>query len=500
VERVRRGARPRLSRTGRTGDPLRGPRRDTARRRGRGAGRHPRSFEHTHEFTRDERDFLTSVAHEAAQALARGRQYEREREARREAEVTREQLDFLARASELLARSLDSTSTLREVAELAVPRIADWCAIDVVGDGDIDNVAVTHTDPSKVELAHELRRRYPPDPNASTGLPHVLRSGESELYPDVTDEMHAASAHDPEHLELIRQIAMRAAMIVPLTARGRTLGALTFVSSDGERTYDEADLRFAEDLARRAALSLDNARHYRHERDVAVALQESLLPESVPTIPGVEFAAKYLSGTVGVDVGGDWYDVVVLDEQRVRRGDGGRRGTRRERRLRDGPAADGDPRLRARGPSAGRDRRAGDEFARTLPDDAFATLVYLSFDRRTGVLSLVNAGHPPALLRRASGETTLLSSRPGQPVGCLPGGRYHDARETLEPGSTLVLYTDGLIERRGGELDAALARLTEAVATGPGEPGSLAEDVTGAMLSDRERPDDVAVLVMRVAG
>jgi serine phosphatase RsbU (regulator of sigma subunit) len=287
-------------------------------------------------------------------------------------------------------------------------------------------------------------------------------------------------------------------MIVPLTARGRTLGALTFVSSDAERSYDEADLLFAEDLARRAALALDNAQHYRQERDVAIALQESLLPDHLPEIPGVECAAKYLSGTVGVDVGGDWYDVISLGDENVVvvMGDVAGRGAR-------AASAMGHLRTAIRAYALEGHTPADvvakvNAIARTLSNDVLATLVYVMLDGATGNLRLVNAGHPPLLIRRPTGETTFVSCAPGPPVGCQSDACYDEIGETLEPGATLVLYTDGLVERRGEKLDVGLARLREVVAVGPNAPEPLAEHVTQAMLSDMERPDDVAVLVTRI--
>jgi PAS domain S-box-containing protein len=463
------------------------------------------SFVEPHDFTFDERSFLLSIAHEAAHALARGRLYERERHARAEAEAAREaaegareQLEFLAQASALLGDSLDPMRTLRQVGELAVPHVADWCGIDLLEDGRIENVVTAHVDPAKVELAREFRRRYPPRPDDPTGLPNVLRTGRSELYPEITEAMVAAQARDPEHLELMRTLALRTAMIVPLTARGRTLGALTFISSAPRRRYDQSDLTFAEDLARRAALALDNARHYRHERDVAVALQESLLPERLPDLDGVKLAAKYLSGTVGVEVGGDWYDVVELGDERVAfvMGDVAGRGARAASAMGHLRTAIRAYSLEGHAP-ADVVGRVG-ELADTLQDDVMATMVYVSFDRGTGEVVLVNAGHPPSVLRRPGGEVELLASAAGHPITALPEPRYGETRQRLEAGTTLVLYTDGLVERRGEGLDEGLRRLAAEVGSGPADPGRLCTHLIETMLPSSERPDDVAILVVGV--
>ncbi|HEX2180737.1 MAG TPA: PAS domain S-box protein, partial [Rubrobacteraceae bacterium] len=184
----------------------------------------------------------------------------REVEERRRAE---EALRFLSEASTELSSSLDYRSTLAGVARLTVPQLADWCAVDVLEeDGGVHRLAVEHQNPEKVAWAHELQERYPPDEDAPRGLSEVLRSGRSELYPEIPAQMLAAAARDPEHLRIMRELGFTSAMIVPLVARGRTLGAITLVSAESGRRYGRADLRFAEELASRAALAVDNARLY----------------------------------------------------------------------------------------------------------------------------------------------------------------------------------------------------------------------------------------------
>ncbi|HTE20275.1 MAG TPA: PAS domain-containing protein, partial [Armatimonadota bacterium] len=153
-----------------------------------------------------------------------------------------EGLRFLAESSELLAASLDYETTLASVARLAVPHIADWCAVDLVGeDGRPHRLAVTHVDPEKVQWAHELEQRYPPDPNAPTGVPNVIRTGRAELYSEIPDELLVLAARDEEHLRIIRELGMTSAMIVPLFARGRALGAISFISAESGRRYGAAD-------------------------------------------------------------------------------------------------------------------------------------------------------------------------------------------------------------------------------------------------------------------
>ena len=178
---------------------------------------------------------------------------------------------YLAEASEMLASSLDYQATLTSLARLAVPRLADWCAIDILEeDGSINQLVVAHKDPGKDAWGRELIRLYPLDPDAPQGVPRVLRSGEPEFYPEVTDEALVAAARDAEHLRIMREVGFKSVMIVPLIARGRTLGAMTLVTTESGRRYEASDLAVAEDLARRAALAVDNARLYREaQREIA---------------------------------------------------------------------------------------------------------------------------------------------------------------------------------------------------------------------------------------
>jgi PAS domain S-box-containing protein len=181
-------------------------------------------------------------------------------------DVTREKTDrakreFLSKAGEALVASLDYQVTLTNVARLAVPTIADWCAVDILEPGAPApfQAAVAHVDPSKLELARAIGEKYPSDPNARTGAPEVMRSGKSELYPEIPAALLEAAARDSEHLRLIRELRLESAMVVPLRGRNRILGAMSFVYAESGRRYTEEDLAFGEDFARRAALAIENS-------------------------------------------------------------------------------------------------------------------------------------------------------------------------------------------------------------------------------------------------
>ena len=184
---------------------------------------------------------------------------------------------FLAEASVMLASTLDDTALLELLAQLAVPRLADWCAVDMIeADGTFRRLAVAHIDPAKVELAWELERRYGFDPNLPEGAARVLRSGQSVLYPEISGVLLARVAQDAEHLRMLQRVGLRSGMIVPLVARERTLGAISLGAAESDRTFGMADLQLAEDLARRAALAIDNARLY-GEAQAAVRLRDEFL-------------------------------------------------------------------------------------------------------------------------------------------------------------------------------------------------------------------------------
>lgn len=187
-----------------------------------------------------------------------------------------ERLAFLLRASELLAESLDYEETLKKVAALAVPAIADWCSIDLVDEeGRPRNVAVAHADPDKVRFARELQERFPPDPDAPTGTPNVIRSGEPEFYPEITAEVIAAAGvDDPELLDIIRELGLQSSMNVPLLVGNRVLGAMSLVGAESGQRFGPEDLRFAQDLARRAALAIDTARRYGEQQEATERSEE----------------------------------------------------------------------------------------------------------------------------------------------------------------------------------------------------------------------------------
>ena len=403
-----------------------------------------------------ELDLLTTFAEACGQAIRRVR-------ASIDATERGRHLRFLADASAELSSSLDYRSTLTKVANLVVPELADWCAVDVLDGDALTTLAVAHADPAKVAFAWELQRRYPPDPDATTGARNVVRTGQSELYAEITDEMLVAGTRDAEHLRLSRELNLRSAIVVPLAVRGRTLGAITLIRAERGRPYGPADLVMAEDLGRRAAAAIDNAHLHSQTRDVAVQLQRSVLPEDLSTIPAWRVAAVYEPGGQA-EVGGDFYDAVPLPDGRlaVFIGDVMGHGL---------PAATAMATLRASvrafmsiDPAPSVVLGHLERMFALLGISRLVTLVYGVIDPATHELALVNAGHHPPLVLRRSGEVTPARTAPRRPLGTEP-----DSCETttfpFTHGDTLLLFTDGLLERRGEHIDAGLDRLRAGVRT-----------------------------------
>jgi PAS domain S-box-containing protein len=244
---------------------------------GRGSGTLVFYYRTRHAFSDVEVDTARALGNMAAAAIATAELYDEQRRMREAAERANWQATFLNDASATLASSLDYEATLRTVTNLVVPEFADWCAVDIVDDeGTLRRLATADADPVRVAAVRAFQERYPDDANRPEGAAHVVRTGTPVLVSHVTDEMLASRAGDEEHLRAMRELAIASYIAVPLTAHGRTFGALTFVAAESGRHYNESDLRFARDVAYRAALAVENARAYRQANAANRAKDEFL--------------------------------------------------------------------------------------------------------------------------------------------------------------------------------------------------------------------------------
>jgi PAS domain S-box-containing protein len=218
-----------------------------------------------------------ALANIAGAALTTADLYEEQRRAREAADHARQQANFLAEAGTALSSSLDYATTLKAVAHLAVPTIADWCAVDIMeARGVLQRIAVTHVDPAKVEFARQLQERYAADPGARDGVHEVIRTGKPAFLSRIPQARMEAAARDDEQLRAIRELNLTSYMCVPLVIQGRAIGAITFVSAESGREYSDADLRFARELATRASLAVENARAYERANEASRLKDEFL--------------------------------------------------------------------------------------------------------------------------------------------------------------------------------------------------------------------------------
>jgi PAS domain S-box-containing protein len=425
-------------------------------------------------------------------------------EARAQAEAARRRTDVLARAGMRLAASIDYERTLGEVARSAVPDVADWCSITLRRpDGALQTVATVHRDRERERIAAEVTTRYPPQPEDPVGAPRVIRTGQIELLQEISDADVQALTRDPEHALLLRALGLRTTLVVPLHARGRTLGALTLVLGDATRRFDDGDVTLARALAARAALHIDNARLYSERSHIAHTLQRSLLPARLPHVPGLDVAARYSAAGDENEVGGDFYDLFPLG------------GARWQALI--GDVSGKGPEAAAVTSLARHTLRAaamhGLEPAESL---AFLNRALLAAGDSARVLTAVCAevtatgggadvtlavgGHPAPLVQRAGGEVEEIRSQ-GTLLGALDEVIVEHARVRLHPGDLLLLCTDGVTEFRGPDPLAGLRAVTAVLERTAGEEAQavLREVERAALALHTHGPrDDLALLALRV--
>ncbi len=362
-----------------------------------------------------------------------------------------EWLSFLTDATSVLSESLDYRTTLREFAELAVPMLGDWCVIHIVeSDGAIVPIALAHPDEQHRDEVVKLSEKYQTEPTSPTGVPAVIRTQESELYEEITDEQLQRTAEDEEHLELLRGLGLKSAMFVPIVCRGRALGSMTLVSTDPRHKYTKEDLSRAEELAARAAFPIDNARLYEKSAIVARTLQNSLLPPDLPRIPGTELTARYIPAGEGLDVGGDFYDVFQTGRRSwgIVVGDVTGKGV-------EAAAITAFARHTIRTAAMTTDRPSEilNILNRALLEDPkierFCTAQYARIDTRFARVrvTLSGAGHPLPYIVRSNGAVEQVQCK-GTLLGFSGDVTFDDITVELDFGDKLFLYTDGVIDIR----------------------------------------------------
>jgi len=420
-----------------------------------------------------------------------------------EAKETELRQRFLAQAGVTLASSLDYEEILQRVAQLAVPDLADWCAVDVVDANDrLRQVAIAHVDPDKIAFAREFRSRYPPDPNDDSGIYGVLRSGRPELYPEIPDDLLEQSIPDAEQLESIRALGMRSVMLIPMVVAGRTIGVVTMVSAESGRAFDEDDLVFASDVARRAATAVENARLYTERAQAALTLQQSLLPPRLPTVQGWQLASSYAAGDSTAEVGGDFFDVVELDEGFLAVvGDVTGKGVQAAAltalaRHTLATAARFDP-------SPAAVVALLNDVLVHQPDISLLTVAcaHVVPTASGARMRVTSAGHPLPVLTRA-GQAPTTVGPPGLLLGMAGGAHWKESEVELAPGDTLLFYTDGVTDTPSAGERFGEPRLFAALSRAPADPQDMIASVQRAVREFQvgDVVDDRAMLALQLVG
>lgn len=434
-----------------------------------------------------------------------------------EAELQRRRLEFLSGINEAALRAANHRELMAEVTAAAVPRLGDWCAVhfmDGVGSSyATPEIVVAHQDPSRLERLHELLVKHPYDPSAPIGAAAAIRDGATQLIEDFEPILEAViagavRASPDEARALLEELAPTSLIAVPLVTKRGVIGAIQFVSAESGRHYDADDVSLAETAAGRVADALESSWLREQQRNVASVLQTALLPEVIPSIEGLDIAARYWAAGEVSDVGGDFYDVFRIGDADAPRW-----------AVVIGDVCGTGPEAAALTAMARHTLRAAAHHGAT-PIEAlewlneaiieshrhrFCTVLYCELERLDADrwrLTTVTAGHPLALVARAGAEAATVG-RSGTLLGVLPELRLHAETTELTLGDTLVIHTDGITDVPDpyGLDDEALAAIVSHAAAAPGGAEPVAERLraaVGAVLPLNERDDDIALVVVRV--
>lgn len=469
------------------------------------------SFDHELALRPEDEDFLMAVATQCGSSFRRVRLHESETAALASAEAAAVRLAFLAEASDALASSLDWSTTLHRVAELAVPRLADTAAVFVVDGEEVAALELVDVDPVRGEHLRRTAERWPAHLDHRHGLGAVARTGEPFLYTDIRPEQLRSGARDEHHASALVDAGFTSILAVPMRAGDRVVGLIVLADA-APRELTEDDLRLATELATRAGQAVLNAELFRDRSNIAAILQASLLPPATPSVPGLEVATRFFAVGAGIDVGGDFYDVVRLgtaaapdDRWAVVIGDVRGKGTEAASISGAARHAIRSAALRERSPAAML-RQLNDLLLVMAdaddPEPRFCTVVVAVVEPTDGGARVVlaSAGHPAPMILRADGRTEAVD-RVGTVLGVLPDAELADTSFELGTADALVLYTDGVTERHAGNrffdeeaLSAVLSRCTGFTASVLAE---RIETASRAFVEDAPR-DDLAIVVVRV--
>jgi PAS domain S-box-containing protein len=411
-----------------------------------------------------------------------------------EAARVRARLDLLARLGELLTVDLDLDARLHEIVRIVLPDLGDAAGIYLLEGDELQLVVAGHRDPERNEAlraatlpSHPVSAELPPSQALRTGRPIVIAD-----VPLFAATALIGSSVPPADL----RAPLRSMMAVPLEGAGGPIGVLSVASTRSRREYSHDEVRLAVEIARRISPAVVQSQRYEQEREIIEVLQRSLLPAELPRLSGLQIVGRYLPGTEGLRIGGDWYDAHALADGTLLLAIGdvvghGVRAASAMGHLRVALQIYASERLEPAAILERLNRHFADAAEREM-----ATLAVLLFDPTSGRLAYASAGHPPPAVRDADGTVEFLAEPGGPPICATRAPRFPQYETVLAAGSCLALYTDGLVERRGESLDEGLARLAKLIEAHEGDANSLAD----AIIEHRapEGTDDVALLVVEL--
>ena len=424
--------------------------------------------------------------------------------------LQRERLEFLTSLNDITLEARDHRDLMARVARAAVPRLGDWCAVHFLHRPDtIPVTEVAHVDPQKVSWVVGLQSRFPFDPDSAIGVPAVIRTGVTEFIADLDETLlqkvvDASPDIEPQFLrEVLDELGISSEISVPLRTKAGVIGVIQFVSAESGRKYDHDDVSLAEAVAGRVAAALHNTWLSDSQREVNAKLQAALLPSHLPRIDGLDTAVVYKAGT-GM-VGGDFYDLfhVPGDKWAVIIGDVCGSGP-------DAAAVTGKARHTMRAAAMhGFDHSDVlvwlNDALNASDKGLFCTAAYATLERGEGaswIFTSTSGGHPLPIWQRSDGTGEMVG-RYGTTLGVLPTINATVAKDTLGPGDTIVMYTDGISDVRPPFAldDTALLELVRLAADGAHAAAVIAANIVDsveAVLPMTRRHDDLALLVIHV--
>jgi GAF domain-containing protein/anti-sigma regulatory factor (Ser/Thr protein kinase) len=442
------------------------------------------------DFPPEDVEYLVALADQCGHALERARLLDVEA-------ASRARLEVLAEAGRIFTAPLDVQLTSLQFCRLVVGRIGDAVSVHLrEPDGSYVVAAIEHIDAEQAAAAAEIVDQLPAW--VIDVYDGILESGESVLFPDIGVEDSLSTVTDPELRAILAKAPATSSIALPLIAGGHALGVLSVTTvAGGSPPLAPADREQLEELAGRLALAIDGARLLRQQTEIAHTLQRSLLPASLPQVPSAEVAVRYLPGAEGVDVGGDFYDVIPLPSGRVGLvvGDVMGRGIRAAAVMGQLRAAVRSYSLEGHSPAALLTRL--DRLVGTLEEGLLVTALYAEWDPGRGIALCSLAGHLPPLLRRPGSDPSFVEIDPGVPLG-VGEQSYVEVEIDLPPGSLLLAYTDGLVEGPDLPVEDGMRRLAAAI-NGAGDAMDACEFALAELrprAANRRYDDDTALLAL----